>query len=349
MKILQVITRSELGGAQTVVVQLANRLSDKHDVVLVAGEGDGKMWEMVSPRVTCVRSRYLQRALSPVKDIRAALELRRIYRKHRPDVIHLHSSKAGTLGRLVFPTKKVVYTVHGFDSIRLAFRKFMPVERILQRACSAIVAVSNYDEKNLHNEGIIHNVSTIYNGITTPDSNSVKRLNIANNYKKIVLSIARVNPPKEPKIFIETARLLPQYGFIWIGNQESVEHLGDIPANCHFLGNIVNAGAYCAQADLFMLPSNYEGLPMVIIEAMSCGVPVVASDVGGVSEIVRNDINGYTLPNRAELFAEKIETILSNENLYARMSKNALEIFERELTIDKMVEGYMAVYRSLND
>lgn len=349
MKILQVITRSELGGAQTVVVQLANRLSDEHDVVLVAGEGDGKMWEMVSPRVTCVRSRYLQRALSPVKDIRAALELRRIYRKHRLDVVHLHSSKAGTLGRLVFPTKKVVYTVHGFDSIRLAFRKFMPVERILQRACSAIVAVSNYDEKNLHNEGIIHNVSTIYNGITTPDSNSVERLNIANNYKKIVLSIARVNPPKEPKIFIETARLLPQYGFIWIGNQESVEHLGDIPANCHFLGNIVNAGAYCAQADLFMLPSNYEGLPMVIIEAMSCGVPVVASDVGGVSEIVRNDINGYTLPNRAELFAEKIETILSNENLYARMSKNALEIFERELTIDKMVEGYMAVYRSLND
>lgn len=349
MKILQVITRSELGGAQTVVVQLANRLSDEHDVVLVAGEGDGKMWEMVSPRVTCVRSRYLQRALSPVKDIRAALELRRIYRKHRPDVIHLHSSKAGTLGRLVFPTKKVVYTVHGFDSIRLAFRKFMPVERILQRACSAIVAVSNYDEKNLHNEGIIHNISTIYNGITTPDSNSVERLNIANNYKKIVLSIARVNPPKEPKLFIETARLLPQYGFIWIGNQEPVEHLGDIPANCHFLGNIVNAGAYCAQADLFMLPSNYEGLPMVIIEAMSCGVPVVASDVGGVSEIVRNDINGYTLPNRAELFAEKIETILSNENLYARMSKNALEIFERELTIDKMVEGYMAVYRSLND
>lgn len=349
MKILQVITRSELGGAQTVVVQLANRLSDEHDVVLVAGEGDGKMWEMVSPRVTCVRSRYLQRALSPVKDIRAALELRRIYRKHRPDVIHLHSSKAGTLGRLVFPTKKVIYTVHGFDSIRLAFRKFLPVERILQRACSAIVGVSNYDEKNLHNEGIIHNVSTIYNGITTPDSNSVERLNIANNYKKIVLSIARVNPPKEPKIFIETARLLPQYGFIWIGNQESVEHLGDIPANCHFLGNIVNAGAYCAQADLFMLPSNYEGLPMVIIEAMSCGVPVVASDVGGVSEIVRNDINGYTLPNRAELFAEKIETILSNENLYARMSKNALEIFERELTIDKMVEGYMAVYRSLND
>jgi glycosyltransferase involved in cell wall biosynthesis len=349
MKILQVITRSELGGAQTVVVQLANRLSDKHDVVLVAGEGDGKMWEMVSPRVTCVRSRYLQRALSPLQDIRAAIELRRIYRRHKPDIVHLHSSKAGTLGRLVFPTKKVVYTVHGFDSIRLAFRKFLPVERILQRACRAIVGVSNYDEKNLREEGITRNVTTVYNGIAKPDYNSIERLNIANKYTKIVLSIARVNPQKEPKLFIETARLLPQYGFIWIGNQESVEHLGDIPANCHFLGNMVNAGAYCAQADLFMLPSNYEGLPMVIIEAMSCGRPVVASDVGGVSEIVRNDINGYTLPNRAELFAEKIEEILSNDDLYARMSKSALEIFERELTIDKMVEGYMSVYRSLND
>ena len=347
MKILQVITRSELGGAQTVVVQLANKLSEEHEVVLVAGEGDGKMWEMVSPRVTCVRSRYLQRALSPMQDFRAAVELRRIYRKHKPDIIHLHSSKAGTLGRLVFPRKRVVYTVPGFDSIRLAFRKFMPVERLLQRACSAIVGVSAYDEKNLLSEGITRNVAVVRNGIYKPDCGAVEELDLFSRYSKCVLCIARMQPPKDPALFIETARLLPQYGFIWIGNQESVEHLGDIPANCHFLGNMVNAGAYCAQADLFMLPSNYEGLPMVIIEAMSCGRPVVASDVGGVSEIVRNEINGYTLPNKAELFAQKIETILSNGELYQKMSRNSLEIFEKELTIDRMVEGYMGIYNSL--
>lgn len=347
MKILQVITRSELGGAQTVVVQLANKLSEEHEVVLVAGEGDGKMWEMVSPRVTCVRSRYLQRALSPMQDLRAAVELRRIYRKHKPDIIHLHSSKAGTLGRLVFPRKRVVYTVHGFDSIRLAFRKFMPVERLLQRACSAIVGVSAYDEKNLLSEGITRNVAIVRNGIYKPDCGAVEELDLFSRYSKSVLCIARMQPPKDPALFIETARLLPHYGFIWIGNQESVEHLGDIPANCHFLGNMVNAGAYCAQADLFMLPSNYEGLPMVIIEAMSCGRPVVASDVGGVREIVRNEINGYTLPNKAELFAQKIETILSNGELYQKMSRNSLEIFEKELTIDRMVEGYMGIYNSL--
>ena len=348
MKILQVITQSELGGAQTVVVQLANRLSKEHDVVLAAGQGDGKMWDMVNENVIKEKCPHLQRSISLKGDLLAAIELRRLYKKHKPDVIHLHSSKAGTLGRLVFPAKKVVYTVHGFDSIRLAFRKFLPIERLLQRRCSAIVGVSNYDEKNLRSEKITRNVATIHNGIQQPNSNSVDKLEIFERYAKVILCIARLQAPKDPHLFIETARLLPQYGFIWIGNQESVEHLGDIPANCHFLGNMINAGAYCAQADLLMLPSNYEGLPMVIIEAMSFGKPIVASDVGGISEIVRNDINGYSLPNNAELFAEKINRILSDNLLYEKMSQRSLDIFESELTIDRMVNGYMEIYKSIN-
>lgn len=348
MKILQVITQSELGGAQTVVVQLANSLSKEHDVVLAAGQGDGKMWDMVDERVVRESCPHLQRAISPKNDLLASIELHRLYKKYKPDIIHLHSSKAGALGRVVFPRKKVVYTVHGFDSIRLAFRKFLPIERLLQRRCSAIVGVSNYDEQNMRSEKITRNVATIHNGIQQPDSNGVDKLEIFERYAKVILCIARLQAPKDPHLFIETARLLPQYGFIWIGNQESVEHLGDIPANCHFLGNMVNAGAYCAQADLLMLPSNYEGLPMVIIEAMSFGKPIVASDVGGISEIVRNDINGYTLPNNAELFAEKINRILSDSLLYEKMSQRSLDIFESELTIDRMVNGYMEIYKSIN-
>ena len=348
MNILQVITQSELGGAQTVVVQLANKLSESHDVILVAGQGDGKMWELVNENVIKERCHHLQRSISLKGDLLAAIELRRLYKKYKPDVIHLHSSKAGTLGRLVFPAKKVVYTVHGFDSIRLAFRKFLPVERLLQRRCSAIVGVSNYDEQNMRSEKITRNVATIHNGIQQPDSNGVDKLEIFERYAKVILCIARLQAPKDPHLFIETARLLPQYGFIWIGNQESVEHLGDIPANCHFLGNMINAGAYCAQADLLMLPSNYEGLPMVIIEAMSFGKPIVASDVGGISEIVRNDINGYTLPNKPELFAQKIDRILTDSNLYAQMSQNSLNIFNKELTIERMVDGYLDIYNTIN-
>lgn len=342
-----VITRSELGGAQTVVVQLANALCREHDVVLVAGEGDGKMWELVDSRVMRIDCPYLQKSLSLKSDLLATIALRRIYRKHRPDVIHLHSSKAGALGRIAFPSKKVVYTVHGFDSIRLAFRKFLPVERALQRYTRAIVGVSNYDRKNMITERITRNVSAIYNGLVTPNTENINEIEVFNKYPKVVLTIARINPPKNPRLFVEIARRMPEYGFVWIGNQHEVTEFGELPANCHFLGNIVNAGAYCSKADLVMLPTNYEGLPMVIIEAMSFGKPVVASDVGGISEIVRNGINGYVVENRAECFATRIREVLEDREKYNDMSKASLDIYNAELTVDKMVNNYLNIYQSL--
>lgn len=347
MKIMFVITRSELGGAQSVVVQLANALCHEHDILIVAGEGDGKMWDIVDRKIRRIDCPHLQKSLSLKSDIQAAIALRRIYRKYRPDVIHLHSSKAGALGRMVLPSKKIVYTVHGFDSIRIAFRKFIHVERLLQRRTKAIVGVSEYDRKNMIKERINKNVSTVYNGLITPNIDNIDDIEIFKRYSKIVLSIARINPQKNPGLFIEVARLLPEYGFIWIGNQKEVTEFGELPPNCHFVGNIVNAGAYCSKCDIFMLASNYEGLPMVIIEAMSLGKPVVASNVGGVSEIVRNDINGYVVENSAELFAKRIKQILDNEELYNSMSEASLDIYNKELTVDRMVDGYLKIYNSI--
>ena len=347
MKILQVITKSELGGAQTVVAQLVNKLSENHEVILVAGEGDGKMWDMVSDAVKKEHCPNLQRAISPKKDLLAAIELRKIYNKYKPDVVHLHSSKAGILGRLIFPTQKTVYTVHGFDSIRVAFRKFLPIERFMQHLCRAVVGVSEYDRKNLLDERITKNVSVIYNGISAPNTSSTKELVVTGKYKKVVLAIARVAAPKRADIFVEVARMLPEYGFVWIGNQTEITEFGILPENCHFAGNISNAGAYCEKADLFMLPSNYEGLPMVILEAMCFGKPVVASNVGGISEIVQNGVNGYTVENDAKLFAEKIKCILEDDNLSTVLGKNSKDIFNEKLTVEKMVDGYMNIYKRL--
>ena len=343
MRILQVITLCELGGAQSVVVNLANKLSENHEVIVAAGEGDGKMFTLLNPTVGQERLPHLKRALSPKNDFLTILDMRKLYRKYKPDIIQLHSSKAGMLGRIAFPAKKVVYTVHGFDSIRLAYRKFLPIERWMQNRSKAIVGVSRYDEKNLKAERITHQVSTVYNGIYRPEVTKELSFGLPKKYKKTVLCIARLSPPKKSDLFMEVATLLPEYAFVWIGNQIEVkEH----PENTFFLGNIPNAGAYNAIADLFILPSNYEGLPMVILEAMSLGKPVVASDVGGISEIVRNGENGYTVENKAKLFAEKIRTILENEEIYQCFSKRALSIFEEELTVDKMVDAYLQVYNS---
>lgn len=341
MKILQVITLCELGGAQSVVINLANRLSEIHDVMVVAGEGDGKMFTMLNTKVKQGRLPHLKRALSPINDFLTLFDMYRLYLKYKPDIIHLHSSKAGMLGRVAFPSKKVVYTVHGFDSIRLAYRKFLPIEKMMQKCCKAIVGVSKYDENNLKSEGITHKIATIYNGICRPSFSQNISFNLPKEYKKTILCIARLSPPKRCDLFMMTAELLPQYAFVWIGNQQEVnEH----PQNVFFMGNIPNAGIYNSIADLFILPSDYEGLPMVIIEAMSLGKPIVASNVGGISEIVRNGVNGFVVENNPQAFRDKIVSILEDEDNYNNFSKNSLRIFEEELNADKMVDAYGRIY-----
>lgn len=344
MKILQIITLSELGGAQSVVINLANALSKQHEVMVAAGEGDGKMWDMLDETVRRYQCKYLQRAISPFKELQALIELRKIYNDFKPDIIHLHSSKAGLLGRVILPTKKIVYTVHGFDSIRVAHRKMLPLEKFMRHFCYSIVGVSKYDFNNLCAEGIDRNVSVVYNAINPPKPNSVNKPEIINKYKRIILSIARVAPPKRHDLFIELSKRFPEYGFVWIGNQDPIY---DLPENCHFLGNIPNAGAYCQYADVFCLMSDFEGLPMVILEAMSFGKPIVASKVGGIQEIVKDGVNGYTVDNDINQFIDKVNYILSDDKVQSNMGEKSKEIFNNELTIEKMVGGYMSIYEEI--
>jgi len=340
MKIFQVITLSELGGAQSVVLNLANNLANEHEVFVIAG-GDGAMWKQLDDRVKQIKIKSLKRSISPL-DFFVWLKLLWLRLKHRPDIVHLHSSKIGILGRLAFAKKKTVYTVHGFDSIRVAYRKFLPIEKLLKGRAKAIVAVSNYDYNNLISENIKKNIFTVYNGISPISvNNTLSKLPVSHD-KKTVLTIARLDPPKRYSLFEEVAKILPQYNFVWIGNKTVPPNP---PQNVFCLGEVSNAAQYNPFADLCLLASDYEGLPMTIIEAMSAGKPVIASDVGGISEIVRNGENGYCLKNNAELFAEKIAEILENKNLYEKMAQNSKQIFEKQLTVEKMVEGYFRIYQ----
>lgn len=341
MRILQIITQNELGGAQVVVAHLVNSFVKEHEVIVASGEGDGAMYGMFDERVKIVNCPFLKRRVSPLNDLLALFDFWRLCIKYKPDVVHLHSSKAGALGRIAFPTRKIVYTVHGFDSVRTAFRPFLRVERLLQKACKKIVAVSEYDKVNLKGEGITNNVLTIYNGAPFMKPSQDLTFDIPPKFKKVVLCIARVSPQKELNLFMQTAKLLPQYAFVWIGNREAIEHSQE---NLFFMGNITNAAMYNSIADVFVLPSNYEGLPVVIIEALSHGKPVVASNVGGVSELVADGVNGYLVNNVAEEFAEKIDTLLKDENLAARFSKNARNMYEEKFTLEQMVKKYGEVY-----
>ncbi|GBR75618.1 glycosyl transferase group 1 [Candidatus Termititenax persephonae] len=336
MRILQIITLSELGGAQSVVANLANALVSEHEVIVAAGEGDGKMFQLLSPAVRRLKINSLRRKISPLADFWTMLVFLKLSWQYRPDVVHLHSSKAGILGRLAFAKNKIVYTVHGFDSIRVAYRQYLPLERFLQNRCAAIVAVSQYDQKNLLAERITRQVHCVYNGVARPA--------FAKNYAKAVLCIARNAKPKRFDIFLATARLLPAYAFLWLGGQAAEQNL---PENVFCLGSIPEAARFNMLAGVFMLPSDYEGLPMVVLEALSYGQPVVASRVGGLGELVADGENGYLVENNAGLFAEKIKYILENEAVGQRFSANSLARFTKNYTVEKMLQGYLNIYREL--
>lgn len=137
---------------------------------------------------------------------------------------------------------------------------------------------------------------------------------------------------------------MPDCAFVWIGNQQEPE--GDYPSNMFFMGNITGAGSYTEYADVFVLPSNYEGLPMVIIEALSMGTPVVASAVGGITELL-DGTNGFAVENNAEKIAEKIRFIISDKNIKKEMSDNASETFKRTFTVKNMTDGYLKIYEQI--
>lgn len=351
MKILYAITLSELGGAQSVVLNLANEQAKENDVLIVSG-GAGESWENLDKRVKVKLLPFLRRSIG-WRDILVLLYLFWIRIVYRPDVVHLHSSKIGTLGRIAFNSKKTVYTVHGFSSMCVAYRKLLFLERMLQRSCAAIVGVSHFDVEAMAKEGITHNVSCIYNGVAdyTKNGHSLEKSDlrvrikqIRKSYKHIVLCVARDAAPKRRDLFEEIARYNPNCAFVWIGNKQRYQHA---PINVYYLGNVPNAFLYWRYVDVCLLPSDYEGMPISIIESLVAGVPAIASNVGGVSELLNGD-NGFAVDNTEVDFSAKLHWVLEKAH-YAQMAQAARESYENVLTVERMNEAYSEIYHRLAD
>lgn len=352
MRIFQVITVSEYGGAQTIVASLIKAFSPEHEVFVLYG-GNGEAWSALGDNFTRIRLGGHRKSIS-LLDLLLFFKLLYYRFKYKPDIVHLHSSKMGVLGRLAFSKKKTILTMHGFDSVRHNHTKFLFVEKLLKSRTAKIVGVSKYDASGLKEEGIVKNVEYVYNGV--PDlskSNNIKYdqtfiekiKDIKVKFPKSVMCVARITKQKRFDLFAQTAELLPQYAFIWIGNKDSIT---DLPDNLFCLGEIDSAQAYLKFADLFVLCSNYEGLPMSLLEAMSFGKPAVVSAVGGMPEVIEQG-NGFAVDNTPKSFAHKVELILNDDKLYHQMSNISRRIFLENHTEEKMVCEYLNIYKSMED
>lgn len=351
MKIFHIITLSALGGAQSVVANLASEQSKENEVYIISGIG-GDAWKYLNPNINIIIIPQLRRDIS-ILDFVVLIKLL-IYRiKYKPHVVHLHSSKIGLIGRLAFSRKKTIYTVHGFDSMRIANRKLLFLEKLLKNKVFKIVGVSMYDLNNLNKEGIINNTLCIYNGIDDKSLTDKKKEpkietalhSIKENYSKIIISIARDSAPKRIDLFFEVAKLMPDLAFVWIGNDKNYINK---PSNVFLFGQLPNASLYLPYADVFMLASDFEGLPISIIEAFSFCKPVVASNVGGISELLDN-MNGFAVENTVEEFVSKIDLIILNKKSLELYGSNARSTYLNKFTLSQMASAYQKLYIQITE
>lgn len=356
MRILQVVTRSELGGAQSIVADLSRDLHEAgHRVTIASGpQGQGTAWLELPPQIDVVTVPHLVRELHPIQDVLAVRELGRLYRSLRPDIVHLHTSKAGTVGRLArgVPRRRIVYTMHGFGQLQVSNARLLFIDRALRSACGAIVAVSAEDEQAMVAEG--YHPRLIVNGC--PDVRVPHRLG-ADVEQALVrarsaglpmfLMTARDAPPKRVDLARAAATELRDRAVVlWVGGDGRP---GD-PASFVSLG-AANARAVLPWVDGALFLSDHEGLPMSLLEALSAGLPCVASDIPGCREALSGGSGaepvGLLVANQIPPIVEALERLAGDAALREQLGAAARALWEQRYSTARMGADYVRLYEEL--
>lgn len=358
LRILHLITRSEYGGAQSVVAGLAAELVNAgHSVAIASGvEGGGEAWHGIDSSIELFEVGGLGRSVSPLADLEAFLSIRRLYRQWKPDIVHVHTSKAAALGRIAGRMEGcgIVYTMHGYGQLRREHRAFLPIDKFLSRMTSQVIAVSRGDLLAMRSDG--YRPIYIANGVPNVqfaapgDSDTIRRLrSFRANGKPLALLIAREAKPKRIDIARSASSLLGgQASIAWIGGNSKQSD----PDNFHALGLQPSAASYLAYADVVLLPSDHEGMPMSVLEGFSAGVPAIVSAVEGCLESVGLNEEGVSergiaVANNAEAFADAILYLGADRERRVQMGISARAAWEKDYSLATMSCAYLRLYDRL--
>lgn len=363
MEIAYVITRADvIGGASVHLLDLAVGVQNSgHNVTLYAGGAGVFIEKAKAMGLECVVLKHMQREISPWRDLLGFFELRKIFKKTKPDLIHLHSSKAGILGRLAAKSLGVpaVFTAHGWaftEGVSSKKRKFyLAIERFMAKFSDKIIAVSEYDRQLALRSKVGNNtlITTVHNGM--PNIPELKRESTRNTVIKLVM-VARFEVPKDHLLLINAVSQLKQSSWTLelIGDgaliNQAIAYVKDLglAERIIFSGNCDDVATRLEQADVFLLVSNWEGLPLSILEAMRAGLPVIASDVGGVPEAVLDGHTGYLVPRgNVDKLSMSIEKILDNEELRLAFGKAGRKRFDEEFIFDSMLNKTLDIYQQI--
>ena len=363
MKIAYVVTRADpIGGVQIHVRDLATAaLAEGHSPTVLMG-GDGPLLDDLERRgVPVVRLRHLVVPIRPLEDFRALGEIQAAITRLQPDLLALHSSKAGILGRIVARRLGIpaVLTAHGWNftpGIAAApAAVYRRIERWAGPLATRIITVSEFDRRLAIDAGLTSpdRIITVYNGM--PDVAPTLRADPGRSPVRMVM-VARFGPQKDhPTLFRALAGLRDRpWEIDLVGEGPALAEttalarsLG-IADRVRFLGQRLDVDRILAQAQISLLVTNWEGFPLSVLEAMRAGLPVVATSVAGLVESVQEGETGYLVARGdVETLRDRIARLLADPQLRVRFGASGRAFFERQFTLEQFVSGTFQVYRDM--
>lgn len=360
MKIFYLITRAVNGGAQTHVLELIRGFRDKFEIILGTGE-EGFLTESArSLGVTVHVLPSLMRSVNPKKDIQVVGEILDIIRQYQPDLLHTHSSKAGLLGRLAAQWAggiPAIFTDHGwaFAAELPWYWKLLavPSEQVAALWCSRIITVSEYDLCLAIQYRItsVDKLVKIYLGL--PDT--CHNANPGKTKLVRIVMVARFAPQKDQSLLVSAlAGIEQEFELLLVGDGSTRSHVESLAyqlglqAKVKFLGARSDIDKILEDAHIFVLATNWESFGLTSVEAMRAGLPVVATDVGGVSEVVVDGETGFLVP-KGDVVAmrERLYQLIADHDLRIRMGQAGRKRYETNFTLERMLNQTLEVYQSV--
>lgn len=364
-KILLVITKSNWGGAQKYVYDLATELRLRGHETHVAVGGNGELIDRLQASNIPVHTLgKLKNNMNPFSSVFALFELVALYKKIRPNVVHLNSSKVGLFGALagrVTRVPTIVFTAHGwpFNEERPRWQRALLRGLMLLTAYIShkVIAVSQKTLNDLRAPRSIRKKSTVvHNGIREISFKAAtafyEEKRTMRKEKVALVSIGELHPSKGFDLALSYLHNLTDLSWEWfiLGEGKERAKLTGLIRNynledrVHLIGHTKEAATYLESFDLFFLPSRTEALAYVVLEALQTNLPIVASNVGGIPEIIAHDTGSTLIDIRNKAATETLRQILSSP--VQKVTDAERETLRKEFSLERMINKTVEVYQN---
>lgn len=356
-RVLHVIGRLNVGGPARLVTQVAR---SGHQAVAAGAVQPGEVELEDLAGVDLRRVAGLGRRVRPADDARALAALVRLLHAERPAVLHTHTAKGGALGRLAAEPTGVPVRVHTFHGHLL--HGYFParttaavtaVERALARRTTRLVAVGARVRDDLLAAGVGEpgQWTVIPPGVQLPPlpprAQARRSLGLDDD-RPVLAYVGRLARIKRPERLLELARRVPDALVLVVGDGLDRARLeACAPANVVFLGWRRDVETVYAAADLVVLTSDNEGMPLVLAEAALAGLPAVTTAAGSADEVVLDGVTGSVVPPDDDALAAAVARLLSDDDLRRRAGAAAREHALATFTVEHMVAAHLRMYAEL--